>query len=59
MCTAIDVNTYIKKKASATIHKSENPYNDPDLDVMVILLGPKTKAAVINPGPEDCRGNKN
>jgi hypothetical protein len=43
----------MKKIATTTNHSSEYPYNAPIFDVIVILLGPKTNAAVIMPGPRE------
>lgn len=45
------VNITMKNMATAMIHNRENPKLAPSLEVMVILLGPKTSAAIINPGP--------
>ncbi len=39
--------------ATTTIQSRLYPYTAPIFDVMVILLGPKTTAAVIIPGPND------
>lgn len=48
---AIAVKMTIKKIATTTIHNKSNPKSAPNLEVIVTLLGPKTSAAVIMPGP--------
>lgn len=48
---AIAVKMIIKKIATTTIHNRSNPKSAPNLEVIVTLLGPKTSAAVIMPGP--------
>lgn len=48
----IAVKITIKKMATTMIHSSSKPYCAPSLDVIVTLLGPKTRAAVIIPGPK-------
>ena len=47
------VKMAIKKTASTIIQINEYENSAPSLEVIVILLGPKTNAAVIMPGPKD------
>ena len=48
---AMAVKMTIKKIATTMIHRRSNPNSAPSLEVMVTLLGPNTRAAVIKPGP--------
>ena len=43
----------IKNMANRTTQSRLYPYSEPSLDVIVILLGPKTTAAIIIPGPSE------
>ena len=49
---AMLTKTIIKKAAIPITHKKAFPYPAPSFEITVRLPGPKTSAAVINPGPK-------
>jgi hypothetical protein len=43
----------MKMVASKMTHRNAYPYSDPILEATVMLPGPKTTDAMMNPGPTD------